>query len=252
MHLGWPSQYIPILINGNYTFQISKEESSYLNGVLLFGEIIGASGYGLIIDFISRKDVIVVAFIPFILSWLLIGVASSSPLMFVGRFIAGFSGGLIFPAIPIYLTEISGPKTKSFGTWCPISLWTGILIMYSLSGYIPLNISAFVSISISVVILCFFYCMPESPYFYLTKENTEDALKSLKALRGGEDVTDEMKIMSASVKEQIGNEGQFSEIFTVKSNRKSLFICLGKSNISKGNFKLFSIGNVFLHYMFPQ
>lgn len=227
MHFGWTSRYVPVLKTGNYKFKLSIEECSNLNAVLLFGHVIGAIGFAIISDYVSKKEVIVVSLIPFLLSWLFIGIASSAPFLFIGRFVAGISGGLIYPAVAIYLLEISGHKTKSTMKWSPISLWTGILLMYLLSTSMPINISSFVAVAISVLIFSLFAYMPESPYYYLSKENDEQALRSLKSLRGSEDIMDEMKRMTAVV---MGNENKigFSDLFTVKTNRQTLLICLGE------------------------
>lgn len=229
MHYGWPSPYLPILENGNYTFRISSNESSYLAVIPLIGAIFGALGTGLIVDIIGRKRLVVYSSIPFIFSWLLVGLASSSTLMFVGRFMGGVSDGLSFTAVPMYLGEIAEPKTRGLlASVCPVSIVIGILLINILGTFLPLDTVAFIAISLPVLLLATFSWMPESPYFYVMWGRFREAEKSLQALRGCQDVSEELNRISASVKEQNENKGKLLDLFTDKSNRKGLIITLGE------------------------
>lgn len=228
MHYGWPSPYLPVLQKGNYTFQITSEESSYLTVIPLIGAICGASGTGLIIDVVGRKKLLVYSSIPFIVSWLLVGVATSSTLMFVGRFIAGVFDGLSFTAVPMYLGEIAEPKTRGLlASVCPVSIVFGILLINILGTYLPLDTVAFISTSFPLLLLLTFSWMPESPYFYLMRGKLKEATHSLQALRGYEDVTEEFNRISTAVKEASESKGKFLGLFTVRSNRKGFLITLG-------------------------
>lgn len=232
MHYGWPSPYLPVLENGNYTFQISSEESSYLAVIPLIGAIFGALGTGLIVDNVGRKKLVVLSSIPFTASWLFVGLASSSTLMFVGRFIAGFADGLSFTAVPMYLGEIAEPKMRGLvASVCPVLIVFGILLINVLGAYLPLNTVAFVSVSIPVLLLLTFSWMPVSPYFYLMHGQLNEARCSLQALRGYENVTEELNRIFTAVREQNESKRRFLDLFTVKSNRKGLLITLGELKI---------------------
>lgn len=228
MHYGWPSHYLPVLESGNYTFQITSEESSYLAVTPLVGAIFGAFLAGFIVDIVGRKRLVVCSALPFVSSWLFVGFASSSDLMFVGRFIAGFFDGISFTAVPMYLGEIAEPKTRGLlASVCPVSIVFGILLINILGAYLPLDTVAFVSVIFPVLLLSFSF-MPESPYFYLIRGKLNEARQSLQALRGYENVTEELNRISTAVQEQNENKGKFLDLFTVKSNRKGLLITLGE------------------------
>lgn len=229
MHFGWPSPYLPILENGNYTLEITPEESSYMAVMPVIGEIFGALLNVLMIDLIGRKYTIVFSSVPIIMAWLLIGITSSTVMMFTGRFIAGISDGLSFNAVPLYLGEIASPRVRGFlGSLCPVSVVLGILVIYTIGGYLALDVAALVSLSIPTFFLFSFMLMPESPYFLLMKGQEKKAIKTLQTLRGTKDVNDEFDRISAAVREQNENKGNFLDLFTVRSHRKGLLICLGK------------------------
>lgn len=112
MHYGWPSPYIPVLLKGEYKFQISNEEGSWLAVIPLIGAVFGAFFTGLIVDIIGRKKLVIFSSLPFVVSWLMVGFAPSSVLMFVGRFLAGAADGLSFTAVPMYLGKYNDMEIK--------------------------------------------------------------------------------------------------------------------------------------------
>ncbi|KAJ8930370.1 hypothetical protein NQ314_016834 [Rhamnusium bicolor] len=228
MHYGWPSPYIPVLVEGNYTFRITSDEGSWLTVIPLIGAVFGAFFTGLIVDVFGRKRLIVFSSVPFIASWLLVGFAKSSVMMFVGRFLAGAADGLSFTAVPMYLGEIAEPEIRGLlASICPVCIVIGILLINIFGAYLALDMVAFIGTILPILLLIIFPWMPESPYFYLMKGNVEEARKSLQSFRGVEDVNAELNRMFKAVKEQNENKGSFFQLFTVKSNRKGMIITLG-------------------------
>ncbi|XP_018563927.1 facilitated trehalose transporter Tret1-like [Anoplophora glabripennis] len=234
MHYGWSSPFGPVLLEGKYKFTITSNESSWLTVTPLIGAVFGAFVTGLVVDTFGRKRMIVFSSVPFIASWLLIGFADSSTLMFVGRFLAGAIDGLSFIAVPMYLGEIAEPKIRGLlSSVCPVSIVFGILLINVLGTYLPLDTTAFISTILPLLLLITFPWMPESPYFYLMKGNEEEARKSLQIFRGVEDVTVELNRISSAVKEQQENKGSFLDLFRVNSNRKAIFITLGLRTVQQ-------------------
>lgn len=229
MHYGWSSHYLQTLERGNYTFQITKEESSYLAVMPMIGEVFGAIPAGIIVDLIGRKKSLIYSCMPFIASWLLIGCASSVMPMTIGRFIAGFSDGMLLTIVPMYLGEIASPKTRGLlSSLCPVSIVVGVLIEYNLGAKLALDVSAFVSILLPATFLTTFCWMPESPYYFFMNGKEEEARRSLEVLRGYENVEDDFGRISSAVKDQNDNRGKLFDLVTIKSNRKGLLICAGE------------------------
>ncbi|KAJ8954037.1 hypothetical protein NQ318_004338 [Aromia moschata] len=234
MHYGWPSHFVPVLVDGNYTFRISSQEGSWLTVIPLIGAVLGAFVTGLVVDTLGRKRLVVFSSFPFVVSWLLVGFAESSTLMFVGRFLAGAADGLSFTAVPMYLGEIAEPAIRGLlASVCPVCIVFGILLVNVLGACLPLDEVAFVATALPILLFLTFPWMPESPYFYLMKGNTEEARKSLQVFRGTEDVTAELNRMAKAVDEQNRNRGSFLDLVRVKSNRRGLIITLGLRGIQQ-------------------
>ncbi|CAH1968363.1 unnamed protein product [Acanthoscelides obtectus] len=228
MHYGWPSPYMPVLENGKYTFSVTSEEGSWLTVIPLIGAMVGALATGMIVDIFGRKRLIVLSSLPFFASWLMVALASSSTLMFIGRFIAGLSDGLSFTAVPMYLGEISESKIRGLlASICPVSVIFGVLLINVLGEHLSLQTSAYIGAVIPVVLLITYSWMPESPYFHVMKGETEEARKSLEIFRGTKDVDEELKRISEAVRQQNEVKGSILDLFTVRSNRKGLLITLG-------------------------
>nr|QKV49890.1 trehalose transporter 1a [Colaphellus bowringi] len=228
LHYGWSSPTIPILTSGNYTFTITSEEASWLVVIPLLGAIVGGLLGAALLDIIGRRKLIYSTALPFIASWLLIAFAKSSIPMFIGRFISGVLDGLSFTAVPIYVAEISDPGLRGLlGSVVSVVAVLAILVANILGFYLPLVTSAFVSTSIPILFLLTFPWMPESPYFYLMKNDTNAARDSLKAFKGVDDVEEELQRMATAVREDMENKGRVQDLVTVKSNRQALVLAVG-------------------------
>lgn len=135
-----------------------------------------------------------------------------------------------FTIVPMYLGEIAEPRTRGLlASVFPVSMGFGALLINILGAYLPLDTVAFISVIAPVLLLLTFSKMPESPYFYLIKGNVEKARRSLQALRGNENITEELNRISVAVREQNEIRGKFFDLFVVKSNRIGLSITLGES-----------------------
>ncbi|RZC41603.1 Sugar tr domain containing protein [Asbolus verrucosus] len=67
--------------------------------------------------------------------------------------------------------------------------------------------------------------MPESPYYCIKKQKYEEAERSLKLLRGSEDIEEEMTALREAVARQEQNRGaKIADLFTVPSNKRACFI----------------------------
>ncbi|XP_060534858.1 facilitated trehalose transporter Tret1-like [Cylas formicarius] len=234
MHYGWPSPSLPILTNGTYSFTISQEEGSWLAVAPLIGAIFGAAVTGFVVDIFGRKRLIVLSSVPFTASWLFIAVAPSSVLMFVARFVAGMTDGLSFTAVPMYLGEIAEPKIRGLiASICPLCILFGYLLINVLGSYLPIDTTAYVAVSVPILLLVTFVWMPESPYFYVMKGRVSEARRSLQKFRGRDDVSAELDRISEAVREQNARRGHFLDLVRVRSNRKALIIALGVRGIQQ-------------------
>ncbi|XP_072383910.1 facilitated trehalose transporter Tret1-like [Diabrotica undecimpunctata] len=248
-HYGWPSPTLPKLLSKDSPIHISEDEGFWLATMPLFGAFIGSFTNPFLVDKIGRYKTILLTSGPYLLSWILIYLATNIPAIYSARFIAGISDGWTY-SIPIYTGEISDPKKRGmFGAWTSISFIFGILTANVVGSYLSIQQTALVGGSIPILLVLTFIWMPESPYYYIIKGNLEGARKSLKILRGSKDVEMELNRINEAVKADM-NKTSINplQLFTVKRNRRALLImtlCRGAQQLSGNTAISFYAQNIF-------
>lgn len=228
MNAGWPSPSLEKLLNENSTIPITNEEGSWLAVMPLIGGIIGSILYAATIDILGRKKAVLLTSFPFFATWIMVAYAKSVTVLYVARIIGGAAEGAVFTVVPIYLGEIAEPKIRGqLGSSCSVTYIFGILLINIIGNHLNISITALISSIIPILLLITFVWMPESPYYLLMKGRVDEAKKSLKIFRGHNEVDAELNRIHDAVIEQSKNSGKILDLFTVKSNRKALFIMLG-------------------------
>nr|XP_004652406.2 solute carrier family 2, facilitated glucose transporter member 2 [Jaculus jaculus] len=169
---------------------------------------------------------------------LLMGFSKFGPshiLIIAGRSISGLYCGLISGLVPMYIGEIAPTSLRgALGTLHQLALVTGILIsqIAGLSFILGNHDRWHILLGLSAVpallqCLLLFFC-PESPrYLYIKLEEEVKAKKSLKRLRGSEDVTKDINEMKKE-KEEASSEQKVSvaQLFTNSSYRQPIIVAL--------------------------
>lgn len=228
MHYGWPSPSLPKLQNSTESgFTITNDEGSWMAVMPLLGGVLGAVIAGVTVDILGRKTTIILTTFPFFTGWIMVAYCKSAVLLCTARFIAGIADGWAFTAVPMYIGEIANPKIRGLlGSGVSVTWILGILLINIIGSYLSVTVTALVSSLIPVLTLLTFMWMPESPYYLLMRDKPKAAKRSLQTLRGLEDVDSELNRLTVAVKEQTSNSGKFLDLFTVRSNRKAVFIIM--------------------------
>ncbi|XP_019318700.1 solute carrier family 2, facilitated glucose transporter member 2 isoform X1 [Panthera pardus] len=189
-------------------------------------------------DQLGRIKAMLVANVLSLAGALLMGFSKLGPshiLIISGRSISGLYCGLISGLVPMYIGEIAPTTLRgALGTLHQLAIVTGILISQIVGlnfilgsheqWHILLGLSALPAILQSLLLL---FC-PESPrYLYIKLDEEVKAKKSLKRLRGSDDVTKDITEMRKE-KEEASSEQKVSiiQLFTNSSYRQSIIVAL--------------------------
>lgn len=168
------------------------------------------------------------ASVPLIAGWILIGVAKSVAHIYVSRVLSGLAYGMCYSVLPMYLGEIASDRIRgSISVLLTVMAKLGILYAYAIGPYVSVKLMAWLGLIPSAVFVGTFIWFPESPYYLLGKSEIQKAKRSLSLLRQSNDVDEELERMAIAVKKSQENKGTFNELFFNKGNRMSLIIILG-------------------------
>ncbi|XP_060518401.1 facilitated trehalose transporter Tret1-like [Cylas formicarius] len=227
MHYSWTSPSLPKLQSNTSTIFVSNEQGSWMAVMPLLGSFLGGPIVAVVVDFLGRKKTFILGSIPYFAAWIMVAYAQSVAVIHIARFMAGAADGFICTAAPMYIGEISSPKIRGLlGSGISVAHALGFLLINIVGSYLSIRNAALVSSAIPLLAILIFLLMPESPYYFVMRNNLQLAKKNLQRLRGTNDVEEEFTRISLAVKQQTENSGKFLDLFTNKVNRKAVYIML--------------------------
>ncbi|XP_050534162.1 facilitated trehalose transporter Tret1-like isoform X2 [Daktulosphaira vitifoliae] len=231
--LTWSSPILEKFKNGSdssISLKITQEEATWIGSLVTLGAAVGPILSGFLLDRLGRKNTVLFSMILSIVSWTMISFIPNLYVLYVARVLSGISVGLIFTAVPTYIAEIAKPDLRSsLGTVMQFFLCVGFLLEYIVGPYTSYLTLALVSLATPILCFATFMWMPESPYALLGKSKEDQALKSLRWLRGNPletFVVKELNEIKKSVEESKNKNSGFSELFANKGSIKAVIISL--------------------------
>ncbi|KAF2880846.1 hypothetical protein ILUMI_25335 [Ignelater luminosus] len=189
--------------------------------------------------------------IPQMVSFILIALAEDILTFYIARFISGLGDAVFFNSLPMYVGEISEPNVRGlWGNLVAISIYFGGFIINVIGAYCDVKTTACICLVFPAIQIVSTAFLPESPYYLLMKDKTEEARASLQTLRWREDVDDELLTLTSDVKRQVSESGTFRDLFTISTNRKALLIAIGIRAAQL--FSGLPAFTIYTQYMFEQ
>ena len=151
---------------------------------------------------IGKKWTMIALGFPLALGLLLLTFAEFVPMLFVGRFLYGFSGGAFGLLVPSYTSETAEPRIKgALGSLQQLVNCLGVLFVGIIGKYVELRTMTGIFLFIPLLMTVWMFFMPESPVFLVSKGRMDAAKESLQFLRGPQfDVDRELSDIHSSVR----------------------------------------------------
>ncbi|XP_010569130.1 PREDICTED: solute carrier family 2, facilitated glucose transporter member 6 [Haliaeetus leucocephalus] len=203
--LVYPSPVIPALeAHPSPALRLDQHTASWFGSVFTLGAAAGGVSAMLLNDRLGRKLSIMFSALPSAVGYALMAGAQGIGMLLLGRVLTGYAGGVTSASIPVYISEISHPGVRGMLGACPqIMAVLGSLILYALGLVLDwrwLAVAGEVPVLVMIVLLCF---MPNSPRFLLSQGKDDEALGSLRWLRGRDtDYAREYEQIKDSVRKQ--------------------------------------------------
>lgn len=230
---GWASPVLARLQGPDSPIPTTSEEGSWMATVMSAVGILATPLAALSIEYLGRRLSILITTIPYIVSWTMIALSNSVDELIIGRSISGVGIAFSFIVVPIYLGEIATDHIRGgIGLYMTVFTNCGILWMYCV-GMIPeLWMSSVLAIIPLLIVIAFYFWIPESPYYLISNNKKNEAKEVLQKLRNKQEVDEELKQIEVTVVEN-SNYNIFKEFVKDVSHRRSLGVCLGIITIAQ-------------------
>ncbi|XP_048508261.1 facilitated trehalose transporter Tret1-2 homolog [Athalia rosae] len=227
-HYGWSSPSLPKLQSGEEDFTLTSGQGAWIVSMLTVGGLCGSPTATVLIDKIGRKLTLLLTSVPLICSGVLLCVAQGYWWLIAARFIAGIGTGMSYVASPMYVAEISSDNIRgALSSTLNYMSAFGTLVAYVVGPWVSRAVLASIGLIFPVAFALIFIWMPESPYFWIMKNKEEEAIKSLRRLKGVDEVTADVEKVKTSTTFDKQNAASYKDLVLVPGNRKALIIVLG-------------------------
>ncbi|CAG9768476.1 unnamed protein product [Ceutorhynchus assimilis] len=227
MTYGWTSPMIPYFMSNSTHIEMSSSDADWMETINLLGYVAGLPFTILSVEYFGRKTSMILSAMLGCVCWILLLVTMNLPVIYVSRFLAGMAGDMCFVAAPMYIAEISDYRIRGFlSSLIYFMMIVGILIVYCTGALAPYWVTPAVGIFFTACQSVFVFFLPESPYYYVYKNQIEKAKKALRRLRAHDDVDKEIGEIEKEVERERKEKGRPRDLIMIKSNRFALFICL--------------------------
>ncbi|PGG99753.1 hypothetical protein AJ80_09297 [Polytolypa hystricis UAMH7299] len=206
------------------------------NASMSLGSLIGLFFVPYLVDWLGRKSGIIIGCIIMLLAVGLQSGAQNFGMFIAARLLLGLGDCIVLGSAPLLIAEIAHPQDRailvtlsgaSYHSGAFIASWTtyGTLqIPSDWSWRLPSLLQAICTIIIIVVVPF----MPESPRWYLSKDQPEKALKVLAYYHGEDNERDEfVQLEYSEIRAAIEldkNTNSWADFFRTKGNRKRIGI----------------------------
>uniref|UniRef100_A0A1B6MCN5 Major facilitator superfamily (MFS) profile domain-containing protein n=1 Tax=Graphocephala atropunctata TaxID=36148 RepID=A0A1B6MCN5_9HEMI len=215
----------PMLIK----LQLPDDEGSTVASLVTLGSVFGPFVSGALLNCWGRKWTMGLSMGLMTASYTLLTVADGFTLLALGRLLGGFTIGIAFSSVPLYVAEISEDSLRGIlNNLYHISCCIGSLLMYSIGPYFSYQTTHFVMLGLCGFFFLLFPLLPESPHLLVMKGRTDRARDTLFWLRGngaGDRVDKELQTIQTTVHHNRAQPGTMRELFTSRGNRRALMIC---------------------------
>ena len=226
---------------------------------MVLGAFLGSGFTGLLSNFLGRRQCIWIACLICAVANVIMMVTTDIGVLYFGRLLVGIANGLFFTVSQLYIQECSPPKYRgllinsisifnSFGTLIGSLVDNATFQMAGRRAYlIPLG-TIFIVPGILTIGLFF---IPESPRWYLLKDKTENARKSLTWLRPNpETIGDELAGMVATIQHEreMAENAALLDMIRKPIDRRRTLLTIGVVVVQAGSGSFYLISTSPLLY----
>uniref|UniRef100_A0A8D8SXD8 Facilitated trehalose transporter Tret1 n=1 Tax=Cacopsylla melanoneura TaxID=428564 RepID=A0A8D8SXD8_9HEMI len=210
--------------------RLDEVQITWVVSLLDLGNAVSPIFSSFIINRIGRKNTLLLVSLFFLPTWLMVWDSSSLNYIYTARFLIGVSKGLAFTAVPVYISEIADHKIRGMlGSTGHTFMTLGLLFSLCVGPYISYQSLNIIFSIIPLLFLALFVLMPETPYYYIMKEDYVAAEKSLKWFKPYEKNVKESLAKLVESHKEMDSGASYWALFSQSNTRIPLMIVTGVS-----------------------
>ncbi|XP_045780675.1 facilitated trehalose transporter Tret1-like isoform X1 [Maniola jurtina] len=206
-------------------YNLTDTQLSLVGTIAYLGAIPGPYVSGWLSNIAGRKPCLLGSATLACIGSCLLSLATNIAMVYCGRVILGFAEGILTVMSIVYIGEIASTNIRGILLiLIGISQTSGTILMFGIGTFLSYSGTTFCGFGMFVCVAIGAIFIPESPLFYVLKGDDEKVKEALQDLGRSEDID---KLLSVK-KEYVQNSSMkdWSELFTIRSNRKAFFIVL--------------------------
>ncbi|KAK9504944.1 hypothetical protein O3M35_009110 [Rhynocoris fuscipes] len=185
MAFGFSAIAIPQMEDPNSSLVIDQYQASWIASLTAVSTPIGCILSGYLMDLIGRKKTLIMTQLPTLAGWLLIGSATTVPMVYAGRLLVGLGSGMVGAPARVYTAEATQPHLRGMlSAVASVGVSLGVLIEYFLGAIFNWTTVALLSSLVPTFALIGGFLLPESPTWLMSAGKEEQSRKALNKLRG--------------------------------------------------------------------
>ncbi|CAH2266493.1 jg23625 [Pararge aegeria aegeria] len=170
---GWPGPIIPKLRDPNESpipYRLTETELSLVATMTMLGSIPGPYASGWLSNSIGRKPCIIAGGVLSVIGSAILAAAENLAMLYCGRLLLGFAGGIISVMIVVYIGEIASTSIRGILlTGFGITMTVGSILLFSIGPYLSYFRTTSVGLALAIAFTFGAIMLPESPTFYIIK-----------------------------------------------------------------------------------
>ncbi|CAI6360397.1 unnamed protein product [Macrosiphum euphorbiae] len=217
-----PTIVIGALHNAKEGLSLDDSQSSWIASIILMCQPLGCVLSGCVQSVFGRKRCLLLVNVPHLAAWYLLYSAESPWVLYTASATMGISIGFLEGPTMAYIGEISEPNVRGIlSTFSSSMIVMGHLLEFVLGWIFPWRTTMLVSCLVPVLAAAAISLIPESPVWLLTKGRRDEALSSLRWLRGwasAEEVSEEFHNLELYCQE---SKNEFNSLLEAKIRKSS-------------------------------
>ncbi|KAI5659016.1 hypothetical protein M9H77_27809 [Catharanthus roseus] len=208
---------------------LSYSQFSVVGSILTIGAMLGAITCGRIADYLGRKGAMRLSSAICTVGWLAIYYAKGAGLLYLGRFLTGYSSGTLSYVVPVFIGEITPSRLRgALASLNQLFIVIGISVFYGIGTFVTWRVLALTGIIPCLILFVGVFFIPESPRWLAVSGKPGECEAALRTLRGpNADISKEVN----DIKEYIVSLEELPKVSVMslfdESNRPAVIISVG-------------------------